>query len=229
MKRILFAGAAAAALISAPVFAQQVAEPPLETGSSVEAGAEPAPSASTESEWVAQSNSGNAVEAPARSGQLTVEGVTPAQALSAVDPSKLSDAELNGSRPDQTAAAEAAAAEAPVVSAEAAPDEEGVTPNLSASAEAPSDDAEAAVLAEATPQSEEATPQSEAAQPAGEKPVQLASMTVTLPQEVAEVVEEGSYSTDDLVAAQLAAIMDAGDQIAEVEPGVGSEPVIPPG
>lgn len=204
MKNLLLAGAAAATLIAAPAFAQQASSPPAT--SEVETTAQ--------TEWVAQSNSGSAVAppaeagAPATEGQITVQGVTPAEALGAVDPAKLSEAG-DAVPADQTAAAPPVEGETPVATAEATPadersvtvaeaepaTEDGASPTVSA--EAGSDSASVTAVAEAAPQ---AMPES------GESLVQVAEVDVLLPQEVADVVEDGSYSTDDLVAAQLAAI-----------------------
>lgn len=200
MKNLLLAGATAAALIAAPALAQQASPPPATSEAET----------TTQTEWVAQSNSGSTVAppaeagAPAAEGQITVQGVTPADALGAVDPAKLSEAG-EAAKANQTAAAPPVEGETPVATAEAAPTDETSVP-VAEAAPATEDGAPVTAVAEAAPQ-----PMPES----GESLVQVAEVDVLLPQEVAAVVEEGSYSTDDLVAAQLAAIQDS----SAVSPG----------
>jgi hypothetical protein len=262
MKRLLFAGAAIAALTAAPAFAQQVAEPSEPTTTAEQ----------TTSEWAADATSdATAQPAPGESGQLTVQGVTPAEALSAVDPSRLTEeGQAEAGIEADVASAEPAESSTPIVSADAsdttsdeaassevtvaetAPDAEAeAAPVATAEAEpatdAPATEAEATLTAEAeaAPDAEsEATPVAVAeAEPAteaeatavaeaepmpasGEGLVEVADVSVPLPVEVAEVVEDGGYTTEDLVAAQLAALMNDGQQTAAAEP---QEPSIPPG
>jgi len=196
MKRLMLAGAAAVALLSAPALGQEATSPPTETETTT--------------------------ETPAPSGQLTVEGVTPAEALGAIDPSKLTG---------DSAVAEASEPAATDQQASTAGDGQltvqGVTPAQALGALDPTKltgegtEVASADTSAVEPVSEDASAtvaEATAETQPDEGLVQVAEVSVPLPSEVAEVVEDGSYSTEDLVAAQLAAIMDAGDQTAQAEP-----------
>ena len=199
MKRFMLAGAAIAALVSAPAVAQQVSAPQADAPATTGAASSETPLA----------------------GQVTVDGVAPAQALGAIDPTKLA-----GSDPE-IAAPEGGAPTAnadTTTSAEGNVTVQGVAPSQALGAIDPSKLADNTQAAE---QAQVAEAPSQTDNTAGL--VQVAEVDVPLPSEVAEVVEDGAYSTEDLVAAQLAAIMDRDDQTAEAEPAPGSEPVVTPG
>lgn len=223
MRHLLLGGAAAVAMLAAPALAQQ---PP----SDAQSGTAPA------TEWVAQSNSGQVIEAPAQaegsatspvSGQLTVQGVTPAEALGAVDPTKLSAGAIVQNDTGKTAQTEAVSSvtstsETSVQFADAgqAPQGDGTAKSDSTLQPDAAGESTTTTLAATAPEEMPAEPASM---------VQVADVAVPLPAEVAEVVQDGGYSTDDLIAAQLAAIMSAGQQTAEVAPQPGKQPDIPPG
>ncbi|MEZ5938031.1 MAG: hypothetical protein R3C52_07400 [Hyphomonadaceae bacterium] len=139
MKRLLLAGAAAL-MLTAPALAQTPNQPP-------ESAAPPQ-----------QADAGTTTEAE---GELLIQGVTPAQALGAIDPSKLTQ-----SAPPEIVA-----------------------------------EAEVETVVETGDETEIAQGDAELS-----SQVLLEDLNAPVTEQVADVVESGSYSTKDLVRAELAAM-----------------------
>jgi hypothetical protein len=197
MRLLLASTAIAAAMAFSPAFAQEA--PAADT---------PPPVATTDVPPV--SATGNETD-----GSLKVEGVTPSQALGAIDTEKLVQPESEAA--PQTAQAEAAPEAEATETAEAAPDAEAeVTATAEAEPELQATDDETAVAEAEAPATDEPTETASAETDAStqiasapedaEALKELAAVEVDLPEEVLAVAAMDSYTTEQLVMAQLEAI-----------------------
>ncbi|MBI1361470.1 MAG: hypothetical protein GC155_14425 [Alphaproteobacteria bacterium] len=133
--------------------------------------------------------------APAVQGNLTVEGVKPAEALGAIDTDKLVADPQNAPAPGEASSTS--------ISGQGNLAVEGVSPSRALGAidtkelvdEPPTADQTASADTTIEPSTE-----------AKETMVHIASVNVPLPKEVAQVASNGKYSTSDLVSAQLMAM-----------------------